>query len=376
MSKYNVHAGHNSIVPGAAKYLNEVTENRKVKNKLIQLLRAAGNTVYDCTDEGGDTQSKNLANIVAKCNAHSVDLDISIHLNAGGGTGTEVLYTSEKGKAYAAKVSAAVAAALGIKDRGAKERNNLYVLNHTKAPAILVECCFVDSTTDRDRWDVDKCADAIVQGITGKAAAMENNTSTGSEKTDEAEKTETNKKETSSAKAVNYKVKINTASGVNVRKGPGENYSKIIAVANGKTTTITKEQDGWGYAKEYAGWICLKYTKKVTTSTTTSSTKKDNDIAELQQECNKQGFSNQKVDGIVGPNTLAGCPTVKKGAKGNITKWIQKRLISLGYSCGSSGADGDFGSGTEKAVKNFQKANGLTADGIVGKDTWKKLLGM
>lgn len=266
MSKYNVHAGHNSIVPGAAKYLNEVTENRKVKNKLIQMLREEGHTVYDCTDEGGDTQSKNLSNIVAKCNAHSVDLDISIHLNAGGGTGTEVLYTSEKGKAYAAKVSAAVAAALGIKDRGAKERDDLYVLNHTKAPAILVECCFVDSTTDRDKWDVDKCVAAIVQGITGKAAVTENNTGTGSGKTDEAEKTETNKKETSSAKAVNYKVKINTASGVNVRKGPGEDYSKITAIANGKTVTITKEQDGWGYVKEYKGWICLKYTKKASES--------------------------------------------------------------------------------------------------------------
>lgn len=66
----------------------------------------------------------------------------------------------------------------------------------------------------------------------------------------------------SSAKTVNYKVKINTASGVNVRKGPGEDYSKITAIANGKTVTITKEQDGWGYAKEYKGWICLKYTKK------------------------------------------------------------------------------------------------------------------
>ena len=181
-------------------------------------------------------------------------------------------------------------------------------------------------------------------------------------------------KPTSTGKTVNYKVKINTASGVNVRKGPGESYGKITAIANGKTVTITKEQSGWGYVKEYKGWICLKYTKKVTA--TTSSTKKDNDIAELQRECNKQGYSNQKIDGIPGPNTLAGCPTVKKGAKGNITKWIQKRLISLGYSCGSSGADGDFGSGTEKAVKNFQKANGLTADGIVGKDTWKELLGL
>lgn len=171
MGTYNVHGGHNSIVPGAAKYLNEVTEDRKVKNKVISLLKAAGHTVYDCTDDSGQTQSKNLANIVSKCNKHSVDLDISIHLNAGGGTGTEVLYTSSSGKAWAEKVSKAVASALGLKNRGAKKRGDLYVLNHTKATAILVECCFVDSQTDKNAWDVDKCAEAIVEAVTGKTAS-------------------------------------------------------------------------------------------------------------------------------------------------------------------------------------------------------------
>ena len=94
MGTYNVHAGHNRIVPGASKYLDEVTENRKVKDKVIELLKAAGHTVYDCTDDAGRTSGANLANIVAKCNKHTVDLDISIHLNAGGGTGTEVWYYS------------------------------------------------------------------------------------------------------------------------------------------------------------------------------------------------------------------------------------------------------------------------------------------
>lgn len=168
MGTYNVHGGHNSIVPGAAKYLNEVTEDRKVKNKVISLLKAAGHTVYDCTDDSGQTQSKNLANIVSKCNKHSVNLDISIHLNAGGGTGTEVLYTSSSGKAWAEKVSKAVASALGLKNRGARKRDNLYVLNHTKSTAILVECCFVDSQTDKNAWDADKCAEAIVEAVTGK----------------------------------------------------------------------------------------------------------------------------------------------------------------------------------------------------------------
>ena len=173
MAKYNVHAGHNSIVPGASKYLNEVTEDRKVKNKVIQLLKAAGHTVYDCTDASGKTSGANLANIVAKCNKHTVDLDISIHLNAGGGTGTEVFYYtgSSSGKKKAAAVSQKVAAALGIRNRGAKSSSGLYVLRNTKATAILVECCFVDSKTDKGKWNADKCAEAIVEAVTGKAVS-------------------------------------------------------------------------------------------------------------------------------------------------------------------------------------------------------------
>lgn len=182
MGIYNVHGGHNSIVPGASKYLNEVTEDRKVKNKVIELLRAAGHTVYDCTDDLGRTQSQNLANIVAKCNAHSVDYDISIHLNAGGGTGTEVLYypTSSKGKAMAEAMSKRVADALRLKNRGAKSRSDLYVLKRTKAPAVLVECCFVDSATDRDKWNVDACAKAIVEAVTGKTVSSGTSSNTSS----------------------------------------------------------------------------------------------------------------------------------------------------------------------------------------------------
>lgn len=185
MAKYNVHAGHNSIVPGASKYLNEVTEDRKVKNKVIQLLKAAGHTVYDCTDDSGKTVGANLANIVAKCNKHTVDLDISIHLNAGGGTGAEVFYYtgSAAGKTKAAAVSQKVAAALGIRNRGAKSSSGLYVLKNTKATAILVECCFVDSKTDQGKWNVDKCAAAIVEAITGKAATT-STTSSGTSSAD------------------------------------------------------------------------------------------------------------------------------------------------------------------------------------------------
>lgn len=97
-------------------------------------------------------------------------------------------------------------------------------------------------------------------------------------------------------------------------------------------------------------------------------------VRRLQTACNQQGFSDQTVDGKPGKHTLAGCPTVREGASGEITKLIQERLIFLGYSCGAAGADGKFGKDTKAAVQAFQKANGLTADGIVGKNTWKKLL--
>ena len=98
----------------------------------------------------------------------------------------------------------------------------------------------------------------------------------------------------------------------------------------------------------------------------------DDWVKRLQIACNAQGFSNQNVDGIAGSNTLNGCPIVKKGARGNITKLLQEKLVSLGYN--TNGVDGIFGSGTDNAVRLFQKSNRLVADGIVGKNTWRKLL--
>ena len=55
-----------------------------------------------------------------------------------------------------------------------------------------------------------------------------------------------------------------------------------------------------------------------------------------------------------------------KGDKGSEVEQLQKNLIKLGYSCGSWGADGDFGNDTEKAVIKFQREHGLDADGLVG----------
>lgn len=65
-------------------------------------------------------------------------------------------------------------------------------------------------------------------------------------------------------------------------------------------------------------------------------------------------------------------PILKKGSKGEAVKTIQRLLNVLSYSCGT--VDGIFGANTEKGVKAFQKASGLTQDGVVGRQTWSDLL--
>ena len=78
-------------------------------------------------------------------------------------------------------------------------------------------------------------------------------------------------------------------------------------------------------------------------------------------------------DGIFGPKTGNAMINVRIGARGNITKIIQKALIKKGYSI-YGGIDGIFGNDTDRRVRDFQRNNGLSADGIVGKQTIEKLL--
>lgn len=115
-------------------------------------------------------------------------------------------------------------------------------------------------------------------------------------------------------------------------------------------------------------------TSSTSQTQSTVTTTGDDWVRRLQQECNNQGFSKQNVDGIAGPATLAGCPTLRKGASGNITKLLQEKLVKLGYN--TNGVDGIFGSATYSAVREFQKTRGLSIDGIVGQNTWRKLLNL
>ena len=321
--KLNVHGGHNARVPGASGLINEVTEDRKVKDLVISKLQALGHTVYDCTDDTGASQSANLANIVAKCNAHAVDLDVSIHFNAGAGdtggngktTGTEVLVYSGASKAttYAAAICACIAD-LGFKSRGVKERPDLYVLRHTTAPALLVECCFVDDADDVALYDADQMATAIVQGITGQ-----------------------------------------TVTGGTTSQGGGADAT------------------AQSYPAQFQSWLNSGYSASLAVDGLWGPKTRAGAIKALQSELNAQFSKGLTVDGLWGPKTKAACVNVKQGASGNLTRIVQGVLYCRGYD--PKGFDGIFGAGCAAAVKAFQIDAGLSADGIVGKNTWAALLG-
>lgn len=142
-----------------------------------------------------------------------------------------------------------------------------------------------------------------------------------------------------------------------------------------------EEQKAFGvaYAKAILEYLGIEYGKNVvvgtpivTQPTPNKPTGYDEWVARLQEECNRQGFSNQKVDGLRGPITLAGCPTLKVGSKGNITRLVQERLKSVGFT--KLDVDGIFGEKTKEAIKVFQGNRKLTVDGIIGKNTWNWLL--
>lgn len=299
MSKIAVRGGHCPKVPGARGILDELTEDRKVKDAVIKYLKQLGNEVLDVTPPDSiSTSSADLAYGVNKANDWGADLFVSIHFNKAydsynGALGSEVCVYSNYDIAQRVVNSLE---SLGFKNRGQKIRTGLYELRNTNMKAMIVETCFVEATEDvalYRRLGHDKVGQAIAEAI------------------------------------VNDKV---SESDTPVKK---EEVSKPVQAPVSNT-------DDW--------------------------------IARLQAECNKQGFSNQKVDGIPGANTLKGCPTLKKGASGNITKLLQEKLVKLGYS--TNGIDGIFGSGTYSAVREFQKTRGLSADGIVGQNTWRKLLNL
>jgi len=153
--KIVISSGHGKYIRGASGIIDEVDEARKVVPEVANWLTVMGHQVVEFHDNVSTTQSENLNRIVNFHNSQTRDLDVSVHFNAyvptDGGRGTEVLYITQD--ALAAEVSRQISAASGLINRGAHKRSDLYFLNGTEEPSVLIEVCFVDAGDDCELYD-------------------------------------------------------------------------------------------------------------------------------------------------------------------------------------------------------------------------------
>lgn len=167
---FEFHSGHwKNESSGANGIINEVVENRKVATRLYEIMKERGYSATLFHDDLAKNQSQNLANIVHHHNLDNNGLVVSIHFNSSGLTtsraiGTEVLYYDQQKIANEVAKAIHTATGGGLINRGAKKRTDLAVLAKTKEPAILIEICFVNSSTDVAIYkrDFEKICQSIV----------------------------------------------------------------------------------------------------------------------------------------------------------------------------------------------------------------------
>ena len=131
-----------------------------IGDKVINILKSTYKLNVGCT-------TGRLSNRVKFENKNGCKCFVSIHINAGGGTGFENWIYSFGGEAE--KLASSIEnyyKVLPLKNRGIKS-NSFYVLKNTKAPACLVECGFIDTSSDLQYLlnNYDNVANAIAQGI-------------------------------------------------------------------------------------------------------------------------------------------------------------------------------------------------------------------
>ncbi len=182
--KIAVRGGHNYLATGCEGLINEVVEDRKVKDSVIKYLKQLGHTVLDVTPGNMDRDS-DLIYGVNKANNWGAELFISIHFNKAynsynGAIGAECLvYSKTDNITLDEQVATRIQNALdGLgftgpenKSRGVKENKELYELRATKMASIIIETCFVEATEYvalYKKLGHDKIGQTIAEAISNK----------------------------------------------------------------------------------------------------------------------------------------------------------------------------------------------------------------
>jgi N-acetylmuramoyl-L-alanine amidase len=180
--KIAITVGHsilkNGLCTSANGVVNEYQYCKMLADFLAKILRSSGCTVdvIVCPEKQFAKSTEERTYKLPKINGKKYDLCIELHLNSynGSAKGTEVLYCSNTGKMYAQRVVNKLGTV--FTSRGVKDRPELYMLNSTDCPAIMIETYFCDSKNDYDiatKLGYGEVAKLIAEGILNKSIESE-----------------------------------------------------------------------------------------------------------------------------------------------------------------------------------------------------------
>lgn len=306
MPKIAVFAGHGGSDAGAvANGVSEKDLTLQISNALTGILRDRG---YEVVNNRTADVDRNINADVRLANASDVDAVIEIHLNSNAGApgdGTETFYSvTGKGKDLAEAINRRLVA-LGFRDRGVKTFPNVFGYDYL----------------------------GIIRYTNAPAVLTE----------------------------VFF---INNPNDLALYSP--DRIASAIADAVEELYPTTPNSSGNPVIYEMQRWLNSEYGYSLVTDGIAGTRTYRAIISALQTELNRQFGANLSVDGILGAKTRAALPTVRRGARGNITRLIQFALFLKGYNVIP---DGVYGGLTEAAVRRFQMVNALSADGIAGPRT-------
>ncbi|MEM9542149.1 MAG: N-acetylmuramoyl-L-alanine amidase [Cyanobacteria bacterium P01_E01_bin.42] len=315
--KFGIDMGHNTPPDiGAVGIRREDDLTKAVGSQVMAKLQNLGYGVVNCTPRWASSVLDSLRKRVQIANSGEVDLFVSIHFNAfnGRASGAEIFTTSSAGQKIAKPILRDIVT-LGYYNRGVKNGSHLYVVKNTIAPAILIECCFIDSQRDMNLYNTEAMANAIVKGLTGIALAKE------------------------------------TAGDGDEGEAIAEANSEVLALQRALNRLQIRDRQRQALRED-----------GINGSATQSAIARFHAIAGLQTLSRGGAATWKALEEIFERPILR-----RSHGTGKAVRYIQYRVRSA--------IDGVFGANTATAVKRYQQIHRLTVDGIVGSQTWGKLIG-
>lgn len=266
---------------GYGNYGSELMRMNQITDVIAKHLDASGLLYYR------NNSNWTLDQVINDSNQKKPDIHFSIHSNAGGGSGALCLiydWNGEREK-FAKIIYEKLSAITPMKDNGIRLAPKLAELRRTTAPACLIEVAFHDRKEDA-QWimdNIDLIGRELAKGI---CQYFDVKFISASDQLFRVRKTWSDSKSQLGAFRVlenakklvdsnpeysvfdekgnilypsNFLVKV-TADGLNIRKGPGTNYSVVGVIRDKGTYTIVETSGNWGKLKSGAGWIHLNYT--------------------------------------------------------------------------------------------------------------------